>query len=508
MIRQDRYVDITSGVGAGAAVGVRQLIMRLISEDTRIAPSEIKEFNSPDEVLAFFGAGSQEYKRALRYFKFVSKSIVSPKTMSVVRWINRPIAPSIKGITPQSVAQIKLISAGTITFSINGTNEIISGIDFTTATTESAVVQIMNTKLAAAVDLNLKGSSVVWDANVKQYTWTGSQATNVNVKVVDSSVGANDVGAALGFSLPSAITTAGQTEETLAECASRTTSIDNNFGSLVVKYGIGAGHEDAVDLAKWNAAQNNMYIVSVAMSKEDIRVNSPGQQFSDFDGLSGLAITLEGPEPEDFTDQIPCEILAATDYTQPNATQNYMYYQFADRSTAVSDDAEADEFDDLDVNYIGITQTAGQKLAFYQRGVLKGGPQDARDMNTYANEMWFKDYIASQYLTAFLSLPDIQADQDGKATMIAILQGAIDVAKFNGTISEGKELSTVQRLYISQVTGDKMAWHQVATVGYWFNVTLTARTGKNGRAEWVAKYILVYAKGDSVRSVEGQDILI
>lgn len=509
MISQKRYVDITSGVGAGAGVKTRQLTMRVITDDARMAPSEIKKFTTPDDVMKFFGANSQEYARAQRYFGFISKSINAPKEISFVRWINRPIAPSIKGSeNPAPVNTIKLISSGTITFDIDGSAQLVGGLDMTTASTETAIASAVTAKLASNTNVNLKGSTVSWDANAGQYAWTGAQSANVTVKVIDSSVGANDVGIALGFLSADAIVTPGQTEESLAECAARTTEEDNNFGSLVVKYGAGAGHADAIALAQWNKAQNNMYMISLAMSKEDVRTTTSGQTIEDFKGLTGCAITLTGPNVADYTDQIPCEILAATDYSAPNATQNYMYYQFADRAVAVNSDTEATEFDKLRVNYIGQTQTGGQKLAFYQRGTLQGGSQDAVDMNTYANEMWLKDYITSQYLSAFLSLPDIQANQDGKATMITILQGAVEQAKYNGVISEGKELNNVQKLYIAQVTGDKMAWHQVATVGFWFDVSLRSKVTDDGRTEWLAKYILVYGKGDSIRAVEGQDILI
>jgi hypothetical protein len=64
MISQKRYVDITSGVGGGAGVRTRQLILRIITTNTLLAPGQIKEFETADDVLTFFGDSSEEYKRA------------------------------------------------------------------------------------------------------------------------------------------------------------------------------------------------------------------------------------------------------------------------------------------------------------------------------------------------------------------------------------------------------------------------------------------------------------
>jgi hypothetical protein len=139
---------------------------------------------------------------------------------------------------------------------------------------------------------------------------------------------------------------------------------------------------------------------------------------------------------------------------------------------------------------------------------LGGGATDAVDMNVYANEMWLKDYLSAQYLSTFLSLPTVPANDIGEAMLIAVMQSGVDQAKFNGVISAGKDLNVQQQLYISQITGDKTAWHQVQTLGYWFNIRFLSRVTTDGRTEYYAKYILVYSKDDAVRAVEGQDVLI
>ena len=208
-------------------------------------------------------------------------------------------------------------------------------------------------------------------------------------------------------------------------------------------------------------------------------------------------------------EQSPAEILAATDYTQPAANQNYMYYSFANRNVTVTDDTTANTVDALRGNYIGVTQSAGQPLAFFQRGVLCGGSTAAVDMNTYANEMWLKSAIFAQLMSLFLNSPIVPADVDGQAAIIGVIQSQVDVARTNGVISKGKTLSVVQQQYIGQITGDVNAWRQVQNIGFWLNVTFASEVNPNsGLTEWYASYQLIYSKGDAIRSVEGSDILI
>lgn len=227
-------------------------------------------------------------------------------------------------------------------------------------------------------------------------------------------------------------------------------------------------------------------------------------------GYAGTGMTVYDPnQPADYVEQSPAEIFAATDYTAPNGTQNYMYYVFPQRNTTVSTDAVADQMDAVRANYIGVTQQAGQKLAFYQRGVLMGGPTAPTSMNVYANEIWFKDFLAVSFLNAFLALPQIPADSEGDAILTGLLQTGVDTAKTNGTIAVGKALTVQQQLYISQQTGDANAWRQVQTSGYWFRVQMLSRNNPNsGLTEYYAKYLLIYSKNDSVLKVEGQDTLI
>lgn len=95
----NKYIDIVSGV-AGRDLANRRDFMGLVitaSEEAKTYFVEqgeqgedgipwISEFTSDDEVREAFGANSAEYRFALKYFSFVSKSVTRPKFLKFAYW--------------------------------------------------------------------------------------------------------------------------------------------------------------------------------------------------------------------------------------------------------------------------------------------------------------------------------------------------------------------------------------------------------------------------------------
>lgn len=289
------------------------------------------------------------------------------------------------------------------------------------------------------------------------------------------------------------------TGETLTEVLTASTEASNNFGSFAFIPALTL--VQVTEVATWNAAQNVMFQFCAKVAAADASAWSTA-----LIGYAGLSLTLDEIANE-YHELIPMTILAATNYNKRNAVQNYMFQQFNVTPT-VTTTTMSNAYDGERINYYGRTQTAGQNIDFYQRGVLMGGATAPTDMNTYANEQWLKDAAGSTIMSLLLSMPKVSANAGGRAQLIAVLQSVIDQALFNGTISVGKTLNTVQKLYIGTITGDDLAWHQVQSIGYWVDCTLESYVTVDGRTEWKAVYTLLYGKDDVIRSVDGTHILV
>lgn len=513
----NKYIDITSGTGGSQAVSTRLLIGRYVTTSPVLLPGEVAEFPSLDDVGARFPESSPEWVAASKYFAFVSKITTSAPALSMARWVTAPTAPLLTGTTGiAGAAQLAAIIASTgMVLSITDgsgmvTQATISAVNFSADTTYAAVAATLQTALRANTNPQLVGATVLYTAATGQFTITGtlSGATGTIVAVPQSTP-ATDIASQLGL-LPSqnAQSTPGFVAQTAVEAISSSANDTNNFGSFgfidsTTSPPTPLSHDDIVAVAQWTDAQNNTYMYCVPTTILDAPVLYPLIK-----GYSGVAMTIALQDGQDFAEFCPMEILASTDYTRANASTNYMYYSFDNRTATVTDTPTSDAMDAVRANYVGQVMQAGQKLAFYQRGVLMGGSRAATDITTFANEMWLKDDITTQILNAFLALPRIPATNTGRGIVLANVQSSIDQAITNGVISVGKVLTTIQKQFITQVTNDPTAWQQVQNIGYWINVVIQPVTTVDGRTEYKAAYVLVYSDDAQVRSVTGSDILI
>lgn len=370
-----------------------------------------------------------------------------------------------------------------------------------------------------------------------------------------------------GNLIPGAIWAPGSAVETIAEALSSSSDASNNFGSFLFLNRLNISLSDVIAAAQWNVALNVTYMYCQAVIAENVAtwqqdlasiggigltlsgltssqvgttVNAStaitnlqsttslvvGQPVSGT-GIpagsviasitSGNAITISLPATasgnvtitftlEQFPEQIPMIIMAATNYFDTvSAVQNYEFQQFPGVSASVSDDSTANAYDSININYYGVTQQAGQLLAFYQRGFLQGLVTDILDMGAYANEVWLKDYAETSLLNLLLSSAQVPANIAGQNLIAITLQSVINQALVNGTISVGKTLVQSQKNAITQKSGDPNAWQQVQNSGYWLNVVITTQ---GDPIEYIAVYTLIYSKNDVIRFIQGTHELI
>ena len=251
----------------------------------------------------------------------------------------------------------------------------------------------------------------------------------------------------------------GSASQSVTEVLTQSEQVSNNFGSFAFIDTLSS--DQITEAATWNDGRNVLYQYHVGVLPADAQAVSEA-----LINLSGTGITLQSPTLDEYPELLPSAVLAATDYTRRAGVQNYMF-QTANLTATVTTDSDADIYDGSRINYYGETQSAGQRRQFYQRGVMTGTAADPVDMNIFANEQWLKDDAAANILSLLISSPTVSANQNGRGQLLVIIQGSIDRALFNGTIAPGATLSQQQQIFITEATGDELAWRQVQTIGYW-----------------------------------------
>ena len=466
---------------------------------------------------------------------------------------------------PQNTALYTGISAGSLGLTMGGITANLSGMDFTLATTLDDVAAVVAAAINAEGSFTLTGTTngttlvtmastaglsvgmSVLAADILQGTSIASIVPNVSITLSQAATGSNVgetitfnnaqwglatvsydavrgsfqlVGGATGVADISAtdgtggtpigkligwvqgpylIYSDGAAAQTAVEAFIASASANNDFGSFL--YMDTLADSDVIDIATQNQTYNVMFMFLFAVADE----SAANTAVTNIGEISGTGITL-APLATEFPEQFPMMILAATDYTVTNSVQNYMF-QISNLTPSVTTDAEADIYDDLKVNYYGVTQTAGTLLAFYQRGSMMGLTNTPTTMNVYANEIWLKDAAQAALMTLLLSQARVSANDQGRSQVLAVLQSVIEEATNNGTISANKTLTASQIAFITSTTGDNTAWYQVQTIGYWVNCEIVPYT-VGPDTFYKAVYTLIYSKDDVINLITGEHVLI
>lgn len=495
-----RYVRITSGVGASVGVRTRDLIGRLFSTSSLISPSAVLEFRDATAVGEYFGTSSEEYAQAAFYFGVKLPTGSRPARISFARYAPSGTGARIYGSTHSSLATLNLATAGAFDLIFNGVTYPVSGIDLSSALSLADVATAVQTAIRTVVGDNTSNALVTYDAIGQRFVFDTAFIADVTIGIAAPSTSPNDLAAALGWSSVDAILTDGTLSQAPVDAVSRAENVTNNFGSFAFISSLGLTNR--INVATWNAGRNNMYQYHTTIG--------PG---ADAAAISAALIGFEGtgltnaPLATEYPHILPMAVLASIDYSRRDAVTGFMFRAAGGLTPSVTTGEDADTYDALRVNYYGQTQTAGQQLSFYQRGVLCGGAGSALDMNTYANEQWLKDHAGAGIMAMLLSTNRVPANATGRGQILAVLQDTIDLALVNGTISVGKTLNADQRAFVISQTGDPLSWRQLEALGYWVDARIVSEV-IGGVTSYKAVYTLLYAKDNAIRFVDGANLLV
>jgi hypothetical protein len=495
-ISSNRYVDITSGVGGAAAVDTRELKLRLFTTNELVPTGSAINFDSADAVLDYFGSSAaEEYLQANYYFGFVSKVITQPKNIQFARWADQATSSQIFGSQVASLTQLNTYSTGAITVTIGGTAVPVTGIDFSGDASYADVASELQTKFQLAGSV-LATATVTYNALRGAFEFDSNDAEDGVISISSATSG---LLGDLGWGAQ-AILSDGVAVQTVTEVLSSSTQVNNNYGSFAFIEELTT--DEITEAATWNHTRNVEFQYHQGVTSDNAATVSAA-----VDGYSGTGLTLYDASLDEYPWLLPCAILASQQWDKRAASANYMYQQDS-RLTAIVTDSSADTYDALRVNYYGVTQESGTLLAFYQRGQLMGGQTSPTAMGVYANEQWFKASLKASFLNMFLAFNQIPTDEEGLAIGYSYIDAGIRQAKFNGSIAVGKTLTTTQKGYITQITGDENAWRDVSSIGFWREVTIGSETDTNSVTTYYIDYTIVYAKRDSVDRVQGRHVLI
>lgn len=503
------YVDVSSVVGGANQAPLRNFGGLIITGNSLVPTGKILQFTSAAAVGSYFGTSSEEYTRSQFYFGWISKSGTAPQQLNFYFWNNdAATADLIFGVPPiDTLTQFNSITAGQLSLTMGGFTHTLTAINLSAAGSLAAVATDIQTAIQSysAGGSAWTAATVSYNATTGAFNLTGG-ATGADATFAVTAAPSNDLAAPLGWLNAGTVVSQGSAAQTIPTMLNALINTSNNFGSFLFTNGLSMSLTNIEAAANWNntLTPNIQFIYTVQVSP----TNASSWQ-SALNQIGGVTLTLASPgsaATTEYPEMVPMMILAATDYDATNSVQNYQFQEFT-LTPSVTDPTSYTTYTNLNINFYGQTQTAGQLINFYQQGVMFGLASQPLDQNTYANEIWFKDALGSALMNLLLDLNQVPASNTGIAMVLSIIQSVVNQALQNGTIEIGRTLTEVQILYITQQTGSTTAWQQVQNTGYWKGAQVETYT-VGGVTEYKIVYTLIYAKDDVVRLIQGSNVLV
>lgn len=301
--------------------------------------------------------------------------------------------------------------------------------------------------------------------------------------------------------------------ETPVAAFTRVNELTNLFGSFTFLSLAGGGDSDASgdadiealrEVAAYNSGLDTKYLFVVNRVRGDMSKSDVIAEAEKFKAAKGT-VFLSGATS--VSSYMPMAILGSTDYATGQVV-NFMFKQFAGEDPTVFDDSTFTDFNAANVNYYGRTQSNGQTLDFYQRGLNT----DGQDTAVYCNEMWFKSECETRLMQYLVSNERIPADAIGVATVELLVTEACYGAVRNGTFMTKANPTAASVLGLRQIvaliggTPDIVDTILINIANSGYDVWGMLDTNADG--EPIIHYYVFYGTADSIKFIKGDDILI
>jgi hypothetical protein len=264
--------------------------------------------------------------------------------------------------------------------------------------------------------------------------------------------------------------------------------------------------KELVSVATFNSETlANKYLIVVARTFDATQKSNYTAERAYFKDIPGVCYVVG----VDVTSGVmPQAILGAIDFVNGQTT-NFMFKMFDKEVPSITD---SNLYDDLTaglISFYGQTQTNGPTLEFYQRGYNT----DDDDTALFCHEMWFKSACEMELLDLLTNNERIPANALGvdmvKLAVVDVCSDAVNNASFMPKVADRAAMKTIRQIVTASDGGEEAVSSIAAdleTKGYSVYAYLAAP--KSGSTEQYIAYYVFYGTADSIRFIEGNNVLI
>lgn len=437
------------------------------------------EFNSQGGLSAFaeyFGKGIPEYTAAQKYFGYVAKDGNTPQKLVVARWYKTAAAAFIKGsAVDTTIATLKTVTNGSFKLDMDGTEaNVVLNLGSVTSYSDVA------TAIQTALQTDWTGATCTYNTVTKGFIITSATSGSSSVAGgVSAGTTGTDLSGMLGLGA-SAVASQGANAETFADFCDRIYQANSSGYSITTLETL--ADSDIESAVQWlNGASGEQSInsaVRLVFNESDKATVKALSSTLENLGLTGYVLTYD-PYKE-LVNVLDCAICASIDYDVENGAINFNFSNASgytpitslgtvvDYQQGVTNSSLMTELNNAKVSCVYSVGFGNQEQNYYGFGLMAGdyGTEDIQ-VNESALEMRLQVTI----INALTTLNKIKLQgSDAAALVSALIASPLDLFKKNGSIALEGKLSTVDRVAVTQATGNPDAVDAVEQNGYYFQV--------------------------------------
>ena len=485
-IPASQLVDITPRVIGGGLSGLA-FVGTFLSKSTSLPTATAVPFYSQSAVGEYFGTGSNEYKLAGNYFIADSNSSKKPDVLWFYRKVDSACAAFIRGSAAASLTDLKGITSGTLTMTIDGTEISASGLNFGSLTSYSAIASAIQTQIAS----DLASTTCVWDSSFKAFVIT-SPTTGTSSTITFAGGTAADL---LGLS--SGTISQGAASADLTETMNGCVNSNSNFWSFMPVWE--ETDSEALELAEWcnNQGVRFMYAM-VDTSNAGLTPNNTAclaYQVADYYGVCPCYNTKA-------LGAMAMGVGAAINPAQLNGRKTWAFKQQTNLEYTVNNETDAPVLLANGYNFYGNYATASNMFKLFQNGQISG---NAKWIDTYYGQVFIRDGLQNAWINALMLNNTVPYNQSGYGILRAAAMDTIKTAVNAGFIRQGVSLSESQKATVQSEAGLDISG-ELETQGWYLQILDPTTQVRQERGTPVVNFW--YMDGGSVQRIQGTSTVL
>lgn len=461
----------------------------LLLSDNALIPlsSPVLQFANADSVGEFFGIESDEYKAASIYFLGYNNSFAKPRHLMIARRVSTDVGAYLRGAEyTGDLDQIKNVTAGSLSITINETNIALTDLDFSEVTSLSDAALVLQTALAT----ELADTACTYSSLTKAFTITSPGLGNYETITYATGYMAELLNLT---SEAGAVLSQGSSTLSPAENLALIVEQTQNWVSFTTLYT--ADQAEHLGLSAWASSKGIEYLYVGWTAETELLVQGSDNTIADkIKEAEYGATTLVWDNVNVATFVLGS--IASVNWERYQGTINYAFKKVDGVGATVTSQTDADLLLAKGVSFMGNFATRNDDFTFFYDAQMFG---DYTYIDAFVNTVWFKNVMQVSILDGLTSAGRVPYNDRGYALIRAWLQGPINRAVNNGTIDAGVEMSEKQKAQVYNETGKDLST-ELYTNGYAVLVEDAGAAVRVGRQS--PNISVYYTYGGSVNKID------